>query len=159
MATTTAVASPTASAPPLDLSKALPYLTAAYRFSASALASSARLSYRLSKSTALLLHTSFFSHLVAATLYLCAPAIVFVSLILQAFVLAPYRTVAWVLELVYPVYVLVGVACIVGGIVGGVARLGAQFAVDQCVVREAEVGPANGRVVGNQQPRKELKSR
>ncbi|KAL1749294.1 hypothetical protein HDZ31DRAFT_59578 [Schizophyllum fasciatum] len=126
--------SPTSAVPPpLDLAKALPYLAAAYRWSASVALASARLAYRFSKSAALLVHTSFFSHIVSATLYLCAPVIVFSSLLFQAFVLAPYRTLLWVLDLVYPAYVVVGIACIVGAIVGGIARLAAQFAVDQCV--------------------------
>ncbi|KAI4523091.1 hypothetical protein K525DRAFT_283076 [Schizophyllum commune Loenen D] len=155
METSAATASPTADAvtPPLDLSKALPYLLAAYRWSARTALTGFHLAYRLSKSAALLAHSSFFSHVVAATLYLCAPLIVFGSLVLQAFVIAPYNTITWVLDLAYPVYVLVGVACIVGGIVGGVARLAAQFAVEQCVPGEVQVAQSSARSIEKQRSR------
>ncbi|KAI5885325.1 uncharacterized protein SCHCODRAFT_02644438 [Schizophyllum commune H4-8] len=155
METSATTASPTASAvtPPLDLSKALPYLLAIYRWSTRTALASFHLAYRLSKSAALLAHSSFFSHVVGATLYLCAPLIVFGSLVFQAFVIAPYTTITWILDLAYPVYVLVGVACIVGGIVGGVARLAAQFAVEQSVPGEVQGAQATLRSVEKQRSR------
>ncbi|KAL1692139.1 hypothetical protein GGG16DRAFT_112459 [Schizophyllum commune] len=155
METSASTASPTASAvtPPLDLSKALPYLLATYRWSLRTTLAVSHLAYRLSKSAALLAHSSVFSHVVSATLYLCAPLIVFASVVLQAFVIAPYNTITWILDLVYPVYVLVGVACIVGGIVGGIARLAAQFAVEQCVPEEVQGAQQSPRSVEKQRSR------
>ena len=155
METSAASASPTADAvtPPLDLSKALPYLLVAYHWSTRTALAGLQLAYRLSKSAALLAHSSVFSHVFSATLYRCAPLIVFASLVVQACVIAPYNTITWILDLVYQVYVLVGVACIVGGIVGGIARLAAQFAVEQCVPGEVQGAQQSPRSVEKQRIR------
>ncbi len=56
-------------------------------------------------------------------IYAFAPLIIFTQVTLDIVVFSPARTVVSLLEFVYPLYVLVGVACITGLLVGGVGRL------------------------------------
>jgi hypothetical protein len=55
--------------------------------------------------------------------YVCAPLFVFLDITTTLFVRAPYRTVAYLLEAVFPLYVFVGVACITGVLLGLIARV------------------------------------
>ncbi|KAF9031357.1 hypothetical protein BDZ89DRAFT_1063982 [Hymenopellis radicata] len=55
--------------------------------------------------------------------YILAPFVVLAQVSLDFLVFTPYRVIVYFLDLVYPIYVLVGVACIVGLMVGGLGRL------------------------------------
>lgn len=55
--------------------------------------------------------------------YVCAPLFVFLDINTTLFVRAPYQTVTYLLEAVFPLYVFVGVACITGVLLGLVARV------------------------------------
>ncbi|KAK0202792.1 hypothetical protein DFS33DRAFT_1342825 [Desarmillaria ectypa] len=56
-------------------------------------------------------------------IYAFAPLIVFTQTTLDIVVFTPARTILFLLEFVYPLFILVGVACITGLLVGGVGRL------------------------------------
>ncbi|KAG7443598.1 uncharacterized protein BT62DRAFT_1008956 [Guyanagaster necrorhizus] len=56
-------------------------------------------------------------------IYVFAPLIVFTQVALDIVVFTPARTILSLLELVYPLYVLMGIACITGLLVGGIGRL------------------------------------
>lgn len=51
-------------------------------------------------------------------LYLLSPFVTFVQLALGVLVLAPYHSVVYLSDAIYPVYVFCGVACIVGALLG-----------------------------------------
>ena len=55
-------------------------------------------------------------------LYLFAPVIVFSELVVAIFFVAPYKSVLYLLDAFYPLYVLTGVACITGGVLGIAGR-------------------------------------
>ena len=55
-------------------------------------------------------------------LYLFAPVIVFSELVVTVFFFAPYRSILYLLDAFYPLYVLAGVACITGGVLGIAGR-------------------------------------
>ncbi|KAJ7664994.1 hypothetical protein B0H17DRAFT_1091077 [Mycena rosella] len=56
-------------------------------------------------------------------LYILAPLIVFVQLLLEIAIYAPTRTIAYVADAVYPAYVFLGVVCITGALIGLSGRL------------------------------------
>ncbi|KAK0467230.1 uncharacterized protein EV420DRAFT_1636256 [Desarmillaria tabescens] len=56
-------------------------------------------------------------------IYAFAPLTVFTQVTLNIVVFTPARAILSLLEFIYPLYVLVGVACITGLLVGGVGRL------------------------------------
>ncbi|KAJ4469889.1 hypothetical protein J3R30DRAFT_1522484 [Lentinula aciculospora] len=60
--------------------------------------------------------------LFSISLYLFAPAIVFMEALLDVFVFLPYNLAVYVVDAMYPVYVFCGVACITGAVVGMLAR-------------------------------------
>ncbi|KAH7868226.1 uncharacterized protein C8R40DRAFT_851683 [Lentinula edodes] len=62
------------------------------------------------------------SVLLSVFLYLLAPVIVFVQVLLDVLVLMPYNSVIYLVDAIYPLYVFCGVACITGVIVGVLAR-------------------------------------
>ncbi|PPQ70004.1 hypothetical protein CVT24_003779 [Panaeolus cyanescens] len=53
-----------------------------------------------------------------ALVYLMSPLIFFLDLCVAIFLTSPYRALMYILEAVQPLYVLCGVACITGGIMG-----------------------------------------
>ena len=55
-------------------------------------------------------------------LYLFAPVIVFSQLVVTIFFFAPYKSILYLLDAFYPLYVLAGVACITGGVLGIAGR-------------------------------------
>ena len=55
-------------------------------------------------------------------LYLFAPVFVFSKLVMTVFFFGPYKIILYFLDALYPLYVLVGVACITGGVLGIVGR-------------------------------------
>ncbi|PPQ96628.1 hypothetical protein CVT26_010669 [Gymnopilus dilepis] len=71
-------------------------------------------------------------------LYVLAPVIVFLQLALNAFVWSPYRVALYLLDALYPLYVLCGVACITGGILGFAARMISQILVDNVLAAKVE---------------------
>lgn len=52
-----------------------------------------------------------------------APFTIFAQLFVETTLLWPMRTILWLGDTVYPLYVLVGVACITGILLGGLGRL------------------------------------
>ncbi|KAJ7658438.1 hypothetical protein B0H17DRAFT_1011664 [Mycena rosella] len=56
-------------------------------------------------------------------LYILAPLVVFVQLLLEIAVYAPTRTIAYAVDAIYPAYVFLGVACITGALIGLSGRL------------------------------------
>ncbi|KAF9528781.1 hypothetical protein CPB83DRAFT_298313 [Crepidotus variabilis] len=51
-------------------------------------------------------------------LYIFAPVTFFLDLATTLFIRLPYWSLAYILDAVYPLYVLLGVACITGGLIG-----------------------------------------
>ena len=60
------------------------------------------------------LFTTLFTYL----LYLLQPFILAAQILLFIFIIAPYRMIAYMLQILYPVYVLGGAACIIGAFFG-----------------------------------------
>jgi hypothetical protein len=60
-------------------------------------------------------------------LYIFAPVIVFSELVVTISFFAPYKSILYLFDALYPLYVLAGVACITGGVLGiagrGLSRL------------------------------------
>ena len=69
--------------------------------------------------------------------YVFAPLIVFVQVSLDFLVFTPYKITAYLLDLVYPIYVVVGAACIAGVLLGGLGRI-ATFRLTDAVYPPAE---------------------
>ena len=84
-------------------------------------------------------------------LYFLAPAIVFAEVVLDMLVSTPYHISLYLLDAFYPVYVLCGVACIVGALLGIGGRITTTMLVD------VAVGPNERRT--HQPSRSEEKSR
>ncbi|KAJ7056006.1 hypothetical protein C8F01DRAFT_1234055 [Mycena amicta] len=59
--------------------------------------------------------------------YLLAPLFLVIQLALDAFIYTPLRLVSYLADALYPIYVLVAVACITGGILGLSGRLIVQW--------------------------------
>ncbi|KAJ7608517.1 hypothetical protein DFH06DRAFT_1248249 [Mycena polygramma] len=101
------------------LARALPYAQSATSFLISAFATLAR---------AILASLAFAGRIVAhpvailspfpVLLYILSPAIVFVQIVLEAFVYSPYRLIVYLSDAFYPIYVFLGVACITGALLG-----------------------------------------
>jgi hypothetical protein len=58
----------------------------------------------------------------SALLYILAPATVLAQVILDILVFTPYHFAVYLVDLIYPIYVFCGVACIIGVIIGYVAQ-------------------------------------
>ena len=71
-------------------------------------------------------------------LYLFAPVIVFSELVVTIFFFAPYKSILYLLDALYPLYVLAGVACIAGGVLGIAGRGISQLLVHLLQVRTEE---------------------
>ncbi|KAG6811608.1 hypothetical protein H0H92_006623 [Tricholoma furcatifolium] len=107
----------TETAPPLPLERILPWIVSA---SSKAIGIA---------NFFLELTLRFFSPL-AITLYIFAPVTVLVGILQDVFLRWPYTAALYLLDAFYPIYVLVGVACIVGLFIGGVGRLVTILLVD-----------------------------
>jgi hypothetical protein len=66
-------------------------------------------------------------------LYLLSPAIVFAEVVLDMLVATSYHISLYLLDAFYPVYVLCGVACIVGALLGIGGRMTTTMLVDMAV--------------------------
>lgn len=66
----------------------------------------------------------------SAFLYIIAPATTLVQVLLELFILLPVRSAAYFLDLIYPAYVFIGVAVIVGSFLGWIAKFIAQQTMD-----------------------------
>ena len=86
-------------------------------------------------------------------LYLLSPAIVLAEVVLDMLVATPYHISLYLLDAFYPVYVLCGVACIVGALLGIGGRMTTTMLVDMAV------GPNEGRTRQLGPSRSEEKSR
>jgi len=56
-------------------------------------------------------------------LYILAPFTVFFDIVTTVFVSAPYKTLTYILDAIYPLYVFCGVACIIGCLLGIAGRV------------------------------------
>ena len=75
---------------------------------------------------------------VSILLYLFAPVIVFSELVVTIFFFAPYKSTLYLLDALYPLYVLAGVACITGAVLGIAGRGLSRFLVHLLQVRNEE---------------------
>ncbi|TFK52276.1 hypothetical protein OE88DRAFT_1644006 [Heliocybe sulcata] len=103
------VAAATPSPPPIT------YVLSALTFSATTLLS-------LLKGISTLIITPIYHLLYRPLSYILAPAVLFVSIILDFFVWTPLAVIRYLAEQAYPIYLLVGVACILGVVIGVVTR-------------------------------------
>ena len=71
-------------------------------------------------------------------LYLFAPVVVFSHIVVTTFFFAPYKSIIYLLDAFYPLYVLAGVACITGGVLGIAGRELSQLLVYLLQVRTEE---------------------
>jgi hypothetical protein len=71
-------------------------------------------------------------------LYLFAPVIVFSQLVVTIFLLGPYNIILYLFDALYPLYLLAGVACITGGVLGIAGRGLSQLLVYLSQVRAEE---------------------
>jgi hypothetical protein len=72
-----------------------------------------------------LLFLSLFSPFIAILtipIYLLSPVIISSKIVLDLFVVFPYRAVSYVAQAIYPIYAFLGVACLSGAIIGFGAR-------------------------------------
>ncbi|KAJ7433706.1 hypothetical protein B0H11DRAFT_1758718, partial [Mycena galericulata] len=113
--------------PPPDspaLVRALPYLTSGiYLIFSSMLALFRATLAVLSFVAKVIAHPIVFLSPFPVLLYIAAPIIVFVQLILEVVMYSPYRAILFVSDVFYPAYVFVGVACITGAVLGLSGRL------------------------------------
>ncbi|TFY68770.1 hypothetical protein EVG20_g3428 [Dentipellis fragilis] len=117
MASPTVSVSPTVQATPPPILQLLPLLSRTFSASVSASSYIAR-----NASSALSLFLTPLTLMLPAVLYVFAPFIVTSQILLDAFVVIPYRVTVYILQVVYPLYVFVGVACICGALLGFGAR-------------------------------------
>ena len=80
-------------------------------------------------------------------LYLFAPVIVFSELVVTIFFFAPYKSILYLLNALYPLYVLAGVACITGGVLGITGRGLSRLLVRLLQVRTEETTRRRGKKV------------
>ena len=62
-------------------------------------------------------------------LYILAPVIVFSEVVATIIFYGPYKITLYLLDALYPLYVLIGVACITGGVLGFAGRQLCRFLV------------------------------
>lgn len=84
-------------------------------------------------------------------LYILAPVIVFIRVLIESLILTPYRIVTYLLDALYPVYVFVGTACLCAGVVALGARL-IIYAAGQ-VLLEPSASPSTNSVETEHAPR------
>ncbi|KAA1474516.1 hypothetical protein DENSPDRAFT_841114 [Dentipellis sp. KUC8613] len=117
MASPTVSVSPTVQATPPPILQLLPLLSRTFSASVSASSYIAR-----NVSSVLSLFLTPLTLVLPAVLYVLAPFIVTSQILLDAFVIIPYRATIYILQAIYPLYVFVGVACICGALLGFGAR-------------------------------------
>jgi hypothetical protein len=80
----------------------------------------------------------FFSPLPIA-LYFFAPAFVFLQIVANILIVLPYRITLSVLDILYPLYVFFGVACITGTLVGLSGRLITELLIQAAYVDHTRI--------------------
>ncbi|KAJ7023148.1 hypothetical protein C8F04DRAFT_1401852 [Mycena alexandri] len=113
----------TAANPPA-LARALPYAQSIVYFTFSSVVSLSRAIF----SALAFVILQIIAHPFPLLLYILAPVLVFVQIFLDVFVYFPYHAIVYLADAFYPVYVLLGVACVTGtliGLSGRIAVLGA----------------------------------
>ncbi|KAJ7662698.1 hypothetical protein DFH06DRAFT_1190647 [Mycena polygramma] len=106
------------------LVRALPYAKSVASLLLSSLVALSRsVSAALSFAVRILTHPIVFLSPFSVLLYILAPAIVFIQLLLEVFAYSPYRAILYLSDAFYPAYVLLGVACITGALLGFGGRL------------------------------------
>ncbi|KIM42050.1 hypothetical protein M413DRAFT_27575 [Hebeloma cylindrosporum] len=73
-------------------------------------------------------------------LYAIAPVTVFLDLVVAIFILAPYNAAVYLLDVLFPLYVFCGVACITGGLLGLTGRILCRVVINLIRRREEETG-------------------
>jgi len=66
--------------------------------------------------------------LASALAYIFAPPILLLRALVDILVITPYHVTVYIFQALYPVYVFVGVACIIGAVIGLLARTLANMA-------------------------------
>ncbi|KAJ6487369.1 hypothetical protein C8R47DRAFT_1127196 [Mycena vitilis] len=101
------------------LARALPYAQSAVSVIFSASAALARAMFAsVAFAGRIVMHPVAILSPFPVLLYILSPAIVFVQLVLEAFVYSPYRAILYLSDAFYPIYVFLGVACITGALLG-----------------------------------------
>ncbi|KAL0956315.1 hypothetical protein HGRIS_002468 [Hohenbuehelia grisea] len=86
---------------------------------------------------------------VAVAAYVFSPVLVLARIFLDLFVWTPWQSLAYFFEILYPLYVLCGVACILGGGVGLLGRVISEGLVKALKSPPREsVSDANENLVG-----------
>lgn len=80
-------------------------------------------------------------------LYLFSPVVVFSQLVVTTFFFAPYESFLYLLDALYPIYVLTGVACITGGVLGIAGRELSRLLVYLLQDRTEETRRSKGKKV------------
>ena len=83
--------------------------------------------------------------LLAPILTILAPVIVLLSAVFHILILTPYRAIAYVGKLLYPIYVFIGTAVILGGCVGMIG--GAFYATIVMPAAEPEAAKSKRRLL------------
>ncbi|KAJ6459120.1 hypothetical protein C8R47DRAFT_1162401, partial [Mycena vitilis] len=106
------------------LVRALPYAKSLASLSFSSLVALSRsVSAALFFASRILAHPIVFLSPFPVLLYILAPAIVFTQILVEVFAYSPYRAILYLSDAFYPAYVLLGVACITGALLGLGGRL------------------------------------
>jgi hypothetical protein len=119
--------SPTDSA---AFARAFPYAkSAASLVLSSSIALSRAIFAALAFTAKIIAHPIVFLSPFPVLLYILAPAIVLVQIILEVIVYSPYRAILYLSDAFYPAYVFLGVACITGALLGFGGRLAVLSAI------------------------------
>lgn len=121
-----------------------PLLPILYPYAISALHKSVHLAYAFWRYTLGLFVRFPWSTLISPLTYLLAPFTTFAAILLSFTLLTPYRLILWLLDALFPIYVLCGVACITGSILGWGGR-----ALSLGLVRAVTFDSVKGDQFGN----------
>ncbi|PPQ78565.1 hypothetical protein CVT25_011777 [Psilocybe cyanescens] len=91
-------------------------------------------------------------------LYVLAPVIVFLDIVATIIIRAPYRTITYLLEELFPLYVFCGVACITGVLLGLSARVLAR-AIVTAVALDQESSDSPNLTQPEDEPKADIKGK
>jgi hypothetical protein len=142
------------SVPKINIFKYLAYIPSPISFIRSILIAQARL-VSLLVSTAVVLFRGLF----APILTLLAPVIVLLTAVFNILILTPYRVIAYLGKLLYPVYVFIGTAMILGacvGMVGGAFHTAVVMPVVGPELAKPTTRPRKGKPQPQPQPLEDM---
>ena len=138
----------TPTVPKINIFKYLAYIPSPVPFIRSILVAQARLVSFLVSTTVLLLRALF-----APVLTLLAPVIVLLTAVFDILFLTPFRVIGYLGKLLYPVYVFVGTAMVLGACVGMVGGAFHTAVVASVVEPKQAKKPSTWSLKGKAQPR------